>query len=189
MISQTIHWAGSALFWIALALVLIGVFKRNLRSATLCSNGKVQFAPRWWFVCAWAFILVRFGFTGTNYLRSGLKEPLQFVTGALIWVAVIGAVLSIPGILVVTNEALEEVNWVWRNKRIRWSEIQEIQTEKRGSAVTVVGSGRSKIVYTNIYPDRPRFLLEIKRHCSDNLPPNFPDEKLSSDAARCCHLK
>lgn len=180
MTSQTLHWAASVLFWIALVLVWTGVFKRNRGGAKLCSNGKVQFAPRWWFVCAWVSILVRFGFTGSHYIRTGLKEPLQFATGALIWIAVIGAVLSIPGILVVTNEALEEINWVWWNKKIRWTEIQEINAEKRGSAVTVIGPGRRKIVYTNVYPDRPRFLLEIKRHCGDDLPSNFPNEELSS---------
>jgi hypothetical protein len=183
MISQTIHWAVSALFWTAFVLVLTGVFKKNRGSAKLCSNGEIRFAPRWWFVCAWLFMLARFGLIGSDYLQTGLKGPLQFATGALIWIAVIGAVLSVPGIIVVKNEALEELNWIWRNKEIHWTEIQEIQSEKRGSAVTVIGSGRSKIVYTNVYPDRPRFLLEIKRHCGDNLPSNFPNEPLNSDTA------
>lgn len=183
MISQALHWAAYILFWIALALVLTGLRKRNRGSARLCSDGKIQFAPRWWFVCSWAFILLQFCFVRFNYLRSGLKEPWQFATGVLIWIAVIGALGSMPGTLEVTNEALEEINWVWRNKKIRWTEIQEIDTEKRGSSVTVIGSDRRRIVYTNIYPDRPRFLLEIKRHCGDNLPSNFPNEQPGSDDA------
>lgn len=182
MIMQITHWAVRGLFCIALALVCAGLFKRNQGSAELSSNGNVRFAPRWWFVCAWVYILIRFAFIGSGYLRTGLKEPLQFTTGALIWIAAIGALLSLPGILVVSNEALEERNWVLRNKRILWTEIQEIQTEKRGSAITVIGSGRRKILHTNMYPDRTRFLLEIKRHCGDDLPPDFPNEKLNSDA-------
>jgi hypothetical protein len=121
-------------------------------------------------------MLVRFGFTGNDYLRNGLKEPPQFAIGVLIWVAAIGGVSMLPGVLVASSEALEEVNWVWRNKKIRWTEIQEINTEKRGSAVTVIGSGNRKIVFANIYPDRPRFLLEIEKHCGENLPSNFPNE-------------
>jgi len=180
MISQTFDWVASVLFWIALLLVLTGLFKSNRGTAKLCSNGKVHFAPRWWFVCAWVFILVRFGFTGSHYFRAGLKEPLQFATGALMLIAAIAALLSLPGTLVVTDEALEEINWVWKNKKIRWVEIQEIDTEKRGSAVTVIGSGRRKIVYTNVYPDRPRFLFEIKKHCGDDLPSNFPNQEMNS---------
>ena len=182
MILQITHWAAHVSFWIALALVCAGLFKRNQGSAKLSSNGNVRFAPRWWFVCAWVYILIWFGFIGSGYLRTGLKQPLEFTTGALISIAAIGALLSLPGILEVTNEALEERNWVLRNKRIPWGEIQEIRTEKRGRAVTVIGSGRRKIMYTNLYPDRTRFLLEIKKHCGDDLPPDFPSEKLNSDA-------
>jgi len=110
-------------------------------------------------------------------------QPLQFAIGVLIGTAVIGSVSTLPGMLVSSNEALEEVNRVWRNKKIQWTEIREIDTEERGTAVTVVCSGYRKIIYTNVYPDRPRFLLEIKRPCGENLPPNFPNENLSSDGA------
>ena len=183
MISQTTHWAIHALFWIAFVLVLVGLFKRNRGSAKLSSSGKVQFAPRWWFVCAWIYILVRFGFIGSDYLRTGFKEPLQFSTGALISLATIGGLFSLPGILVVTNDALEEHNWVWRKRKIKWTEIEEIRTEKKGNAVTVIGPGRIRTVYTNVYPDRARFLMEIKKHCGDNLPPDFPEKPLSSATA------
>ena len=115
MILQMFHWAASVLFWIALVLVLTALFKRNRGPAKFCSDGKVHFAPRWWFVCSWAFMLVRFGFTGNDYLRNGLKEPPQFAIGVLIWVAAIGGVSMLPGVLVASSEALEEVNWVWRN--------------------------------------------------------------------------
>ena len=127
-------------------------------------------------MCSWAFIVVRFGFIGSDYLRSGLKEPLQLATGALICIAAVGSVALIPRSLLTKNETLEEAIWFWRRKKIRWSEIQEINTEKESSTITVIGSGDRKIAYTNVYPDRPRFLLEIKRHCGDNLPPEFPNE-------------
>jgi len=183
MISHTIHWAAHTLFWIAFALFFIGMFKRNQGYAKLCSDGRVRFVPRWWFVSAWSYLLVRLGFVGAEYLRTGSKEPLQFSTGILILVAVVVALLSLPGMLLVTDDALEERNWVWRNKKILWSEIQEIQTEKKGSAITVIGPNHSRIVYTNLYPDRSRFLLEIERHCGENLPSNFPRTPLNSGTA------
>jgi len=180
MILQTIHQTTSLLFYVALALLLAGLLKRNRGTAKVRSTGEVEFAPRWWVLYSWLFLLVRFAMIGSDYLRHGLKEPLTFTTGALIYIAVIAAIVGIPGTLVVTNEAIEEVNWFWRNKKIRWSEIGEIDTEKRGSAVTVRGSGRSRIIYTNFYPDRPRFLFEIKQHCGANLPSNFPNEDAST---------
>ena len=183
MILQTTHWAVHALFWIALVIVLVGLFKRNRGYAKLCPNGEVRFLPRWWFVAAWIYILVRFGFIGSNYLRTGFRDPLEFLTGAMMAIVAIGGVLSISGVLVVTNDALEERNWIWRNRKIRWSEIQEIHAEKKGSAITVIGPGRGRILYTNVYPDRARFLMEIKKHCGDNLPPDFPSEPLYPDTS------
>ena len=70
MISQTFDWVASVLFWIALLLVLTGLFKSNRGTAKLCSNGKVHFAPRWWFVCAWVFAFSRSGAAGARRLGS-----------------------------------------------------------------------------------------------------------------------
>lgn len=176
MISRTIPSTISLFSWIACALVLTGLLKQNRGSARLRPDGKVHFLLRWWFACSWVFIMVRFGFIGSSYLRDGLSEPLKFATGVLICIGVAGSFAMIPGTIVTTNESLEQVRWFWRTKRIRWTEIEEIVTERRGSAITVRASDHRKIIYTNVYPDRQRFLLEIKRHCGNNLPPHFPDE-------------
>jgi hypothetical protein len=183
MISRTIHWAISLLFWIASALVLTGVLKKNRGHVRVRPDGEVRFLPRWWFVCSLAFIMAWFGFIGSGYLRAGLNEPLRFTTGVLMCIAVVGAFSTIPGTIVSTSEALKVLHWFWRNKIIRWTEIEEIDTEKRSNTVTVIGSGHRKIVFTNVYPDRSRFLLEIKRHCGNDLPPDFPDQMVSADGA------
>lgn len=183
MIAQTIQWAVRGVAWIAIVLVFVGIFKANRHSAKLCSNGSLQFSPPWWFVSAWLVLVMSLGFRGAAYLRAGLKEYLQFSTGALLSISVILAVLTIPGIIEVTKEALIERNWFWRSKKIQWTEIQEIQTEKKGSAITVIGLHRTKIVHTNMYPDRARFLFEIRNHCGDNLPPDFPGEPLTPNTA------
>jgi hypothetical protein len=183
MITQTIHWAARVAVWIAIVLVFVGTFTVNRGSAKHCSNGNIKFAPRWWFVFAWVVLLVRLGIIGADLLRTWPTEHLQFWTGALLSISVILPIFMVPGILVVTHEALLERNWLWRSKKIRWTEIQEIRTEKKGSAITVIGLHRSKIVYTNIYPDRAQFLIEIRNHCGDNLPSNFPGEPLNSNSA------
>jgi hypothetical protein len=181
MIWQTIDRTTSFLFYFALAFVLTGLFKRNRGVAKVRSTGEVEFVQRWWVLCSLLFLLVRFGIIGWDELKHGPREPLAFVTGALMYFAVIASILTIPGTIVMTQEAIEEVRWIWPNKKIRWNEIEEINTEKRGSAVTVKGSGHTRIICTNLYPDRPRFLYEIKQHCGTNLPPNFPNEDASSN--------
>jgi hypothetical protein len=85
--------------------------------------------------------------------------------------------------VLVSDYGLEAVVWLWRNKRIRWDEIVEINTERKGSAVTVIGVDKTKIVHSSGLPDRPRFLLEIKRHCGGNLPADFPNGDANIDGA------
>ena len=129
------------------------------------------------------FIMIRFGSIGFSYLRAGLSQPLQFTTGILMGIGVLGFVSTIPGTIAVKSDALQEVYWFWRNKKILWGEIEEIDTEKRSTTVTVIGSGRRKIVFTNVYPDRPRFLHEIRLHCGNELPPDFPNQAASTNGA------
>jgi len=183
MISAMTHWILSVLWWFAFALLFIGMLKANRGSAMLRPNGEVHFVPRWWFVCSWLYITVQFGFIGSKYLRAGLSEHLQLLVGVLVCISVVMALSAIPGTIKATSEVLEEVRWFGRNNKIRWTEIEEINTEKRSRTVTVVGSGHRTIIYTNVYPDRVRFLLEIRQHCANDLPPTFPDDSLSADTA------
>lgn len=178
-----IQWTLVILWWIAFASLFIGLLKKNRGSAKPRPNGEVHFVPRWWFVCSWVFITVRLGFIGWRYLRSELNERLQLAIGILVCISVVVALSELPGTIKATSEALEVVRWFGRNRKIRWTEIEEIDTEKRSSTVTVVGSRNRKITFTNVYPDRLRFLQEIRQHCANDLPPNFPDEPVSADSA------
>src|ERR1700676_1170950 len=112
MISATIHWTLSVLWWIAFALLFIGMLKTNRGSAMLRPNGEVHFVPRWWFVCSWLFITVRLGLVGSKYLRSGLNERLQLLIGVLVCISVAVALSAIPGTIKATSEALEEARWL-----------------------------------------------------------------------------
>jgi hypothetical protein len=117
-----------------------------------------------------------------HYLKEGLAKPWDFITGASLSVAVLASLCSIPATLIVSSDGMEQIYWFWRNKKIRWDEIVEINTGERGksSTVTVLGAGGTKIIHSGQLPDRPRFLLELKQHCGENLPPDFPREPVAS---------
>ena len=168
-----IHWSVNLLFWVALAVVIVSMFS-NRRSATVHSNDTVEFAPSWFGVWALMYVAMRMCFISWSYLRHGVTEPLTFVTGALLGLSSVGLVFALPGTVLATNSGLEEITWLWRNKRIRWDKIVEINTERKGSTITVVGADETKIIHSRRLPDRSRFLLEIRRHCGENLPADFP---------------
>ncbi len=172
MISHLLHWSIQLLFWIALAIVLVNAF-HNRRHAKARPD-RVEFAPRSMELWAWMYVVVRVCFISAAYLRHGLSEPLTFATGALLVFSSVGSTFLLPGTILVNDSGLVQVFWLWRNKKIRWSEIMEINAEKRGGAVTVFSSDQSEIVHSGRLPDRPRFLLELKTHCGEHLPSNFP---------------
>jgi hypothetical protein len=182
MIWDGVHWCIRFLFWVALALVVISMIS-NRRSAKVRASGTVEFAPRWFGVWGLMYVAVRMCFINWGYLRHGLKEPLTFATGAMLGFVSIGLVFMLPGTVLVTDSGLEQVFWLWRSKRIQWEEIVEITTERKGSAITVIGADKTKIIYSSGLPDRPRFLLEIRRHCGENLPANFPSGDANNDIA------
>lgn len=181
MIWKTIQWTANLLFWIPLALVFAGMFK-NRRSAKILSDGRIEFAPRWFGVWAWIFLAFRTSFVIPSYLRQGLGKPWDFVTGALLGAVVLGVLCEIPGTLIVSSTGLKQVYWFWHNKQIRWDEIVEINTgeKNKGGTVTVMGADGTSIVHSGQLPDRPRFLLELKQRCGENLPPDFPRETVAS---------
>jgi|ERR1035437_342595 hypothetical protein len=182
MIWKVIHWSIDFLFWVALALFIASMIS-NRRSATVRASGTVEFAPRWFGVWALMYVAMRMCFITWGYLQHGLTEPLTFVTGVLLGLTSVGLVSGLPGTVLVTGSGLEEVIWLWRNKRIRWEEIVEINTERKGSAVTVIGADKTKIIHSSRLPDRPRFLLEIKRQCGENLPADFPNGDANNNSS------
>jgi hypothetical protein len=178
MIWKAIHWSIDLVFWIALAIALVSSFY-NRRPARVRSD-KVEFAPKSIELWAWMYVVVRMCFIAAAYLQHGLGEPLAFATGAMLVLGSVGLIFVLPGTIVATDVGLVQVFWFWRNKRIRWSEIVEINTEKEGSAVTVIGADQTKIVHSGRLPDRPRFLVEIKRRCGEDLPADFPGRDASN---------
>jgi hypothetical protein len=178
---KAIHWSVNVFFWIALALVLASAFY-NRGSARVRSSARIEFAPGWIGVAAWMYVAIRMCFIGVAYLRHGLRAPLAFAIGILLLLLSVEMIFVLPGTVVATDAGLVQVFWLWRNKRIRWDKIVEINSERKGSAVTVIGADRTKITHSRRLPDRPRFLVEVKRHCAEVLPPDFPGADASNIA-------
>jgi hypothetical protein len=155
---------------------------KNRRSAEILTGGQIEFAPRWFGVWGWIFLVLQAIFIVPHYLKQGLGKPWDFVTGALLSVVALGFLCEIPGTLIVSGDGLKQFYWFWRNKQIRWDEIVEINTgeKNKSSTVTVTGADGTKIIHSSQLPDRPRFLLELKQHCGENLPPDFPREPVAS---------
>jgi len=177
MIWKTAQWTVHLLFWIAIALVIYSFMTTNRRSARILPDGRIEFAQRWFAVWAWLFVMVRMSLFVPSFLRHA-GEPWGFIAGACLGGAVLSSLFAIPDTLIVAEGGLGQVYWFRRNKRIRWDEIVEINSSKR--IVTVTGANGMKIVHSAPLADRPRFLLELKQHCGENLPPDFPREPIAT---------
>ena len=91
----------------------------------------------------------------------------------------IAILCSFPGTVVITGSCLQQVYWFRRNKRIRWQEIVEINTGEKSHTVIITGADGTKIVHVRQLADRRRLLLELKNHCGEELPPDFPREPIA----------
>jgi hypothetical protein len=175
MILKILLWAAHLLFWIALAIMLFGSFC-DRRSAKVLKNGRVEFSPNWAVVCAGMLVYLRMLHIAVDFLKHGTGKPWDFATGALLGVAVVASLFEFPGTIVITSESVAQIYWFRRNKRIRWEEIVEINSGVKDRLVTIRGKDETKIVHSRFLADRSRLLEELKTHCGENLPPDFPRE-------------
>jgi hypothetical protein len=87
-------------------------------------------------------------------------------------------IFDFPGTIVVTRDGLEQKYWFHKRKRILWKEIVEIETCVLNEAVKITSMDGTKIVHSYLLADRLRLLLELKQHCGEELPPDFPREPI-----------
>jgi len=164
-------------FWIVLAWIVIGrAGKRG--SARVLGDGRIEFAQNRLAFWAWPLIIVLLAWTALKELIQSHGEPLQLVAGVGLGLGTLSLIFLLPGTVVVTAEGLEQIYWFWKNKRICWENIVEIETGQKDRTVTMIGADGTKIVHSRQMVDRPRFLLELKQHCGEELPPDFPREPI-----------
>jgi hypothetical protein len=167
------------LFVMVLAWMLYSWFGRR-RSARVISEGRIEFAPSRLAIWAWLYLI---GFMATPAIKDLVYHqgnPWALFMVTCFGLAALAIFSSFPETIAVTAGGLEQIYWFQKNTRIRWEDIEEIKTE-RGGTITITGKDGTKIVHNIFLADRTRLLLEIKQHCGENLPPEFPREPIGGE--------
>jgi hypothetical protein len=150
------------------------------RRAKVSTTGCVEFAPNRRATAAWLILVAFFAYLVPAQFRHVGSSLLPIVI-AVGFALVVGALLtSFPGTILIDARGLQQRFWAWKNKRIRWADIVEINTGEKNRTVTITGADGTKIVHSRQLPDRPRLLLELKQGCGEQLPADFPREPVSS---------
>ena len=177
---RVILWTDRVLMW-AMALLALLVILRVFRPAGHAKERRDG--------------SVYFGFNGIGYcfcglfataiplVVRGLRWPIdglrpEVLTWAFTGILITAALLDSPNTILLNSEGLQQVRWLLPNKRIRWTEIEEVNVEKKDGSVTIISGRGTKVVHGIMLADRSRFLLEIKKHCDHDLPGDFPGEPI-----------
>ena len=159
----------------AILAILIFLGRIGNRGSAHFSDGKVSFPPS---RASLGSELVLIGFL----LQSAVRHLLRSHGSAMDWVAQ-GALLvcslamltTLPGTIVVTDEGLEQLYWFRRRVRLPWDQIVEVKLNPH--TIAIQGEDGTRVVHTGQQVDRARLLVELKHHCGDDLPPEFPGEQ------------
>jgi len=177
MIWKIFLWIPQLLFWGAIAWIIFGLFG-NRRSARVLSGDKIEFAPHWINIWAWLYVIGFIAWSATRSIVQSQGSSWIYLCSTCFGLAAIGILFDYPASIIATEEGIEQIYWFHQNKRICWKEIVEIETGLKERAVTIVGLDGTKIVHSTMLAGRSRLLLELKQHCSENLPPDFPREAI-----------
>lgn len=146
------------------------------RKARVLKGGGTEFAPNRRSYWAWPLVIVYLIYTTVGrliHIHAGwLNLDIALTFGGL---AVLFA-FPFPGVILLRADGLEQVSWLWKNKRIRWADIVEINTGEKSHTVTITAADGTKIIHSRQLPDRARLLMELKHYCGANLPADFPRE-------------
>ena len=149
------------------------------RKAEVLQDGRVEFTPNRRAFWAWPILVAYLIYATSSQVMRLQKSPLNWMAAApigFITVMIAALAVSFPSTIIASNIGLEQVSWLWKNKRIRWKDIVEINTGEKSRMVTITGADGTKIVHGRELPDRPRLLVEIRHYCGENLPSDFPRE-------------
>lgn len=171
---------GWMLYAVALAWML-GSSAGDRRVATILSDGRIEFSPDRRAYWAVPMLVVMLVWSAIKDLMKKQEKAFGFVSVAGVGLLLLLLLCSFPGTVVITDDALEQVYWFRRRKRIRWKDIVEINTGEKSHTVTITGSDGMRIVHSSQLPDRARLLLELKNRCGESLPSDFPREPLRAE--------
>jgi hypothetical protein len=171
-------FAGNLLFTLifgalaCLAFLLFFGIVGNRGSARF-RNGRTEFpAGRASLATGLAIIGFLVESTVRHLIRSHSSFADCFIQGLLL-IGAIAILSTMPGTILVTDEGLEQTYWLRKRIRLTWDDIVEVNLDKR--IVAIRGDDGTRIVHTGQQVDRERLLVELKHHCGDELPPDFPN--------------
>ncbi|MGP8270496.1 MAG: hypothetical protein ACLQLH_10555 [Terracidiphilus sp.] len=176
MIWKILPGTTRVLFWVVLAWMIYSV-KFGKRSARVIHDGRIEFTPHRYISLEWLLLIYCCFSTVAGDYMHGNGNSLSSTVSACFGMGSLSLLFSFPGTIVVADDGLEQRYWFRMDKRIGWKNIEEIKSVK-WSTVTITGTDGTKIVHSPMLADRPRFLLELKRHCGEELPPDFPREPI-----------
>jgi hypothetical protein len=174
--------------WIARDLVAVGLFAvafvsiwgraGKQRKAEVLPEGSVAFTPNRCSFIAWPILMVYLVYVTVSLAMHTGRSPFNVLMAVCFGIGTVGAATLFPGSIIVKGDGLQQVSWLWKNKRVRWEDIVEINTGAKSRIMTITGCDGTKIVHTSVLPDRTRLLLELRHYCGDNLPSDFPREPI-----------
>jgi hypothetical protein len=157
---------------LAVVAVLLFLGRIGNRGSARFRNGKAEFPPSpaslWSGLVIIGFLL---GSAVLHLIRNHGSVPDLLIQGALL-VGALTLLSTVPGTILVTDEGVEQVYWIRKRVRISWDNIVEVKLDPR--TVTIQAEDGTRIVHTRQQVDRARLLVELKHHCGDELPPEFP---------------
>jgi hypothetical protein len=146
-------------------------------SAKILEDGRIEFAPDWiglyGFLLAFVYVI---GMAVRHFLQAH-GGGYRYIGTAVSVVIALYILISIPGTVVASDDRLEAIFWFRKNKLIRWHDIKEIEADRQGklfSIVAISGVDGTRIVHSWLLADLARLMLEVQRHCEDELPAEFP---------------
>jgi len=180
MIWKSLLWLDRIVFWSSCALFLIAAFSRLFARGNPIerAEGLIEFPPspmgHFCFVMMAASLPL--SLEGA-FLHSRLTV-FDFIMTSYVLLIAITICLSVPGTISIDPEEITQRFWFRKNRHVRWKDIVEVKTTKRGP-IEITSNNRTKISHSSFLAGRGRFLLEIKKHCGDELPADFPREPLA----------
>ncbi len=178
------HFVSIARELLAFALptvVVLAVWGRadKQRKAILLQDGNVEFTPNRRSFVAWPILIAYMIYATLSQGMHIQGSPLKLMVVVLVGILTVMLAGSFPGKIIVASDGLQQVCWLWKNKRIRWADIVEINTGGKDRTVTIASSDGTKIVHSHTLPDRARLLIELRQHCGENLPSDFLQEPIT----------
>ena len=166
------------LCWTPVAAVHWSLFRSrgNRAPAQERSDGRIEFSPAPVVISILLILEVMAVVQGLRLAVYHHTTALGLLSAGVLLFGGVESAFDLPSTIVIGRTGIEQLYWFRRNKLIRWENVVEINTGDKIKTVTILAADGTKIVHSKLLADRARFLLELKEHCGDNLPADFPRE-------------